>query len=269
MKHRFLTLALALLTGLLAGCSGMVITGAPDVEKTAFGPKKRFAVVSIASVKTFQGERGFGDAFKDADQIPGANTQPMINKLHPKIVSTLAKSQQFTLVPEARVLGDKAYKAAAEDPRTMKVLMFNVDMNTANSYKYYTEPEKLAKLARDLGVDGVIGIHVTFGIAASKSAFSINGISFGKKSYTSTATVNAMAYNQKGEVIWKDSTMKAAEDEDKRAIIVLDTSSFSGADFEKMQPAAIQIGGKSMEVLMTRFEDTMAGKDVERVQSIK
>lgn len=48
------TLFLAMI---VAGCAPMVIAGSADVDKNAFGAKKRFAVVSIASYKTFRGNR--------------------------------------------------------------------------------------------------------------------------------------------------------------------------------------------------------------------
>lgn len=268
--YRTCYLFLALILGyLVSGCAPMAITGAPDLDKTAFGAKKKFAVVSIASMKTFQGERSIADTFKSADSVAGANTQPLINKLNSRIINTLAKSGQFTLVPESRVLTNRAYRGAAEDARTVKVLFMSEDMNVANNYRYFSEPQKFAKLAQDLGVDGVIGITVNFGISTGGGRFSINGLSLGKKSYSATATISAVAYNQKGEVIWKDSTIKEADPDDSKAIIIIDTSAFTGADFEKMHPSAVEIGGKAVDVLLARFDDTMAGKKVDRVQSVK
>lgn len=261
---------LAIVAGVfIAGCAPMTITGAPDLDKTAFGAKKKFAVVSIASLKTFQGERGLGDAFKSADDVAGANTQPLINKLNPKIIDSLGKSGQFTLLPEAKVLTNRAYKNLVDDEKTVKVLFITADMNVANNYKYISEPKKFAKLAQELGVDGVIGITVNFGVSTGGGRLSINGLSFGKKSYSATATISAVAYNQKGDVVWKDSTTKEADPDDSKAVIVIDTSAFSGADFEKMHPSAVEIGGKAVDVLLARFDDTMAGRAVEKVQSVK
>ncbi len=139
----------------------------------------------------------------------------------------------------------------------------------ANNYRYYSDSQKYAKLAKDLGVDGVIGITMNFGISTGGGRVSINGLSLGKKSYSATAGISAVAYNQKGEVIWKDSTMKEADPDDAKAIIVIDTSAFTGADFEKMHPSAVEIGAKAVDVLLARFDDALAGKDVERVQSLK
>lgn len=84
------SLALTIIFGLMgSGCATMAITGSADVEKKAFGAKKKFAVVSIASLKTFQGQKGMTQMFKNTDEIPGANTQPLINKLNQKKLLTL------------------------------------------------------------------------------------------------------------------------------------------------------------------------------------
>lgn len=91
-----------------SGCAQMAITGAADVNKAAFGAKKKFAVVSIASPKTFRGEQRLMQYFKNNDDIPGVNTQPLIDKLHSKIIRALGSSKNIALVPESKVLGSRA-----------------------------------------------------------------------------------------------------------------------------------------------------------------
>lgn len=264
------TLVLAVLVAVMAsGCAQTVITGAADVHKEAFGAKKKFAVVSIASSKTFHGEQGLAQIFKNNDDIPGTNTQPLINKLHPKIIQALGSSRNITLLPEAKVLASSGYRNMTEDPRVIKVLFMSQEINVANHYKYISDAQKFAKLARDLNVDGVIGITVTFSISSGGGTVNINGLSFGKKSYSAMAIVSAIAYNPNGDVIWKDSTTKKAEPGDTKAIIALDTTSFTDTDFMKLHPSAVEIGGKAMDVLLARFDDTMAGKTVDRIQSVK
>ena len=54
----------------LIGCAPVTITGRADVDKTVFGPSERFAVVSIAAVKTFEGEQGLMQTFKKNDEEP-------------------------------------------------------------------------------------------------------------------------------------------------------------------------------------------------------
>jgi hypothetical protein len=259
---------LAFATAMLAGC-GTVVTGATDVDKSAFGEKKRYAVVTIASMKNFSGERSIFQAFKDPDDIPGANTQQMIDKLAPRIIATLGKSTRFSLLPETRVLSSRAYRSAAEDPKVVRVAMFTADMNVARGYRYLSEPQKFATLAQELGVDGVIAVQVHFNVSSGTMGMGLAGMAFGRKTYSASATASAVAYNQKGEVVWKDTTTKQAEPGDARAIVVVDTSGFTGADFQKMQPSAVEMGAKAIDVLLARFDDTMAGVQVERVQSVK
>ncbi len=267
---RVYSLALTIIIGLIvSGCAQTNITGAADVDKNSFGAKKKFAVVSIASMKTFRGEQGLGQMFTNNDNIPGMNTQPIINKLDPKIIRTLGSSKYFTLLPENKVLTSKAYKNFAEDEKVMKVLFMSEPMNVANNYKYISDGKKCAQLAKDLGVDGVIGITMNFTISQGGGTFYLGPLSLGKKSYSAMASISAIAYNKNGEVIWKDSTMKEAEPDDTKAIILIDTSSMTDTNFEKLHPSAIEIGGKAVDVLLARFDDTMAGKEVSSFQSVK
>lgn len=254
---------------MVSGCAHMAITGAADVDKKSFGAKKKFAVVSIASLKTFRGEQGMGQMFTNNDNIPGMNTQPIINKLNPKIIRTLGSSKYFTLVPENTVLTSKAYKNFAEDEKVMKILFISETMNVANNYKYVSDEKKYAKLAKDLGVDGVIGITMNFTISEGGGKFNLGPLSLGKKSYSAMASITAIAYNKDGKVIWKDSTMKEAEPGDTKAIVLIDTSGMTDTNFEKLHPSAIEIGGKAVDVLLARLDDTMAGKEVSSFQSVK
>jgi hypothetical protein len=267
---RIYSLTLTVIIGLMvSGCAPMAITGSADVDKKAFGAKKKFAVVSIASLKTFRGEQGLGQMFKNNDDIPGMNTQPIINKLDSKIIRTLDSSKYFTLLPENTVLTSKAYKNIAEDEKVMKVLFMSETMNPANHYKYISDEKKYAKLAKDLGVDGVIGITMNFTISEGGGKFYLGPLSLGKKSYSAMASISAIAYNKNGEVIWKDSTMKEAEPGDTKAIVLIDTSSMTDTNSEKLHPSAIDIGGKAVDVLLARFDDTMAGKETSVFQSAK
>ena len=254
---------------LLPACAPMAITGSADVDKAAFGAKKRFAVVSITSVKDFSGEKGLTQMFKSTDEIPGANTQPLIDKLAPEIVSTLDESGNFILVPEQDVLSSAAYRSIAEDEKVTKVMFLSKDMNVAHNYKYISDPQKYAELARQLDVDGVIGITMNFSLTAGKSFVNIAGLSMGKKSYSVMAASSATAYDRNGNVIWEDSTIKQAEPGDTKAIILLDFTDLTGTNFEKLHPSAITIGGKAIDVLITRFDDTIAGNHVSGIQFMK
>lgn len=253
----------------LAGCAAVTITGAADVTRAAFGSKKRYAVVTIASHETFTGEKGLFNAFRSSDSIAGANTQSMIDQLAPRVVSALARTGNFTLVPESRVLSHSGYRNAQEDSREHGIAVFNARMNVAQGYRYFSEPQKYARLAHDLDVDGVIAVQVHFGVSSATLGGGINGIALGRKTYSATATASAVAYDQKGGIVWKDSTTKEAEPGDTRAVLVADISGFTGADFVKMQPSAVEIGAKAIGVLVARLDDAIAGRAVDRIQSVK
>lgn len=153
-------LALIALFGVMvSGCAPMAITGSANVDKQAFGAKKKFAVVSISSLKTFHGEQGLGQMFTNNDDIPGMNTQPIINKLDSKIIQALDNSKYFTLLPENKVLASKAYNNLAEDDRVIKILFMSDTMNVANHYKYFSDEKKYAQLAKELRVDGVTALQ--------------------------------------------------------------------------------------------------------------
>jgi len=259
----------AVLAVSLAGCAASVYSGRTDVTKTAFGSGKRFAVVSIAGQKVFRGPKGFAQMFKSDKDIPGSNTQPMLDALSPRILKTMSDSRYISLMPARAVLHSRAYRQTQEDKRVRKVLFFSQDMNVAKGYKYITDPKKMARLASQLGVDGVIGVTVDFSLGAGKNSFSIAGLSFGKKSYYATASVIAVAYDRTGKPIWKDSTMKEADPGDSKSIVLIDTSDMTATNFEKMQPSAIKVADKALHVLMHRFSDTMAGRTVAAMQSVK
>jgi hypothetical protein len=265
---RMSSLALIIIIGLMvSGCATVAITGSADVDKKAFGANKKFAVVSINSTKTFQGEQSIAQQFTSNDNIAGVNTQPVLNKLSPKIINALRKSKYFTLLPENTLLASKAYKNLVEDEKAFKILFIPITMNVANNYKYldFSDEKKFAKLAKDLNVDGVIGIRMNFTIASS--GWDVAG--FGKKSYSSKVSITAIAYNKEGAIIWKDSTTKEAEPGDTKAIILIDPNMFSATNFEKFHPSAVEIGGKAVDVLLARFDDTMAGKETSMFQSVK
>lgn len=142
-------------------------------------------------------------------------------------------------------------------------------INAANRYKYISDEKKFAKLAKDLGVDGVIGITMNFSVSSGGGSVNVMGLSLGKKNYSAIATISAVAYNKNGTVVWKDSTMKEAEPGDTKAIILIDTSNMTDTNFETLHPSAIEIGGKAVDVLLARFDDTMAGKETSMFQSVK
>jgi len=251
------------------GCSPLAITGKAKTQEDCFGAKKKFAVVTIASVKELHGEKGITQICKKTDDIPGADTQPILDQLKPEIIKTLQKTEHFKLVPESTVLKNKAYKGTEEDERKQRILVMNVDLNVAKGYKYFSKPEKLAQMAKDLNVDGVITILMNFSISSGKSWLSVAGLTVGKKEYSVVASISALAYDQEGKLIWNDTAIKQAEPGDKKAIVLLDLTDLTKTNFEKLHPSAITIGGKAVNVLLARLNDSVEGKSVSFFQKLK
>jgi len=258
-------IGMALMT---SGCV-MAITGSAKVEKEAFTPKKKYALVSVAAVKEFSGEKGMSQMFTSMEDIEGTDTQPIIDALVPTIRARFAKTGYFTSIPMKQIVNSKAYKAVEEDEKTLKVAFFTSEINPATGYKYISDTEKLAKLARDLNVDGVITVMMSFSIASMKSGVGIAGLTFGKKEYASNATITAMAYDRNGEVIYKDTTVKEADPDDKKSIVVFDTSDWSATHFKEMHPSAVRVGAYSVDVLLERFADTMEGRGTSSFQRVR
>lgn len=269
IKRSIFMLVALLLALVVSGCAPTAITGRAKVQQDSFGGKKKFAVVTIAATKKFYGEKGLTQMFKKTENIKGGDTQPIIDELSPKVIKTLSQSEHFKLVPESRVLKSKAYRELEEDERVQKVLFMSQPINTAKGYKYISDPEKLAKLANELKVDGVITILMSFSIQSGKTFITVAGVSAGKKSYSSVASVNAIAYDRNGKVIWKDSTVKEAEPGDKKAIVLLDVTDITNTRFEKLHPSAVRMGEKAVGVLLARFTSTMEGKKVSFIQRMK
>lgn len=76
-------------------------------------------------------------------------------------------------------------------------------------------------------------------------------------------------YNRDGGVIWEDATVKMAEPGDSKAIILINTTDLTATNFEKLHPSAITMGDETIEVLLTRFDDTIAGNKVSGIQFMK
>lgn len=249
--------------------SAITMTKKTKTDKKAFGADKRYAVVTIASTKKFYGEKGLAQQFKKTKDIPGADTQPLIDELSSEIIKTFQESEHFTLVPESEVLNSKAYKKATEDEREQKILLFKTKLNTAKKYKYFSDPKKLAQLAKDLKVDGVIIVTMNFSITTSKSWLQYKGVTLGKKKYSVMTTVGTRAYDQNGKQVLRDTTIRQAEPGDKKMIILLDLTDVTKTDFKKFHPSALTIGTRAIGDMHTRFSNSLEGKRSSMFQRVK
>ncbi len=268
-KFNIIVIIAVLFMMTIAGFAQAAITKKTKVDKKAFGADKRYAVVTIASIKYFHGAKGMTQVLKKSENIPGADTQPLIDKLSAQVIKTFQDSEHFILVPEDEVLNSEAYKKAVEDERKKKVLLFKLETTTANRYKYFSEPDTLAQLAKDMGVDGVITILIDFNIVTKKSGFSYKGLSLGKKKYSVMTTVSTTAYNQKGKRVLRDTTVRQAEPGDKKMIILLDLTDATKTNFKKFHPSALSIDARAVGGMYTRFSNSLGGKRSSIFQRVK
>ncbi|MEN8141934.1 MAG: hypothetical protein ABFR97_12010 [Thermodesulfobacteriota bacterium] len=263
VNHLIWTVCLAFI---LAGCA---VTGRAKVQPDSFAQGKTYALVSVASSKHFGGEQGMGQLFTKNENIKGINTQPVVDKLVPIVRTKMSKTGYFTSVPMRSIVSSVPYKRVAEDVKIRRVGPFKNEMNPGNGYKYLANKEKLAKLARDLRVDGVICLNMDFTVMAQKSGVHVGPLSFGKKKYETQVAADVMAYDRSGNLIWRDHAIKRAEPGDTKGIIAVDVSEFTGTDFEKLHPTAVQIGSYAVDILVQRFQDTMSGKGTSTFQAVK
>ena len=260
----------------LSGCT-MAYTGQAEVEKQSFVQQKHYALITIASNKEYSGEQGFFQMFQDNEEIAGINTQPVIDELVPSIRAKFAKTGYFTSVPMKTIVNHESYKALDEDEKLYTKAFFKNDLNVAKGYKYFSDKEKLATLARGLNVDGVICVKMFFSVHAAKSVLGaasssfLGGIplSFGSKEYSAAVTTSVTAYDADGNQIWEDTVVKEAEPGDSTMIIAMDFSDLNGTDFTKMHPSTVRIAEHSVDVVVQRFKDTMEGKETDSFQRVK
>ncbi len=267
-SQRALFIALALCALMLSGCT-MALTGSTKVQQDSFGEKKKFAVVTIAAGKHFSGEQGFFQMFKKNENIEGIDTQPVIDQLMPVIRAKFAQTGYYTSVPMKSIVNSKAYWDLQEDERARKLLFTKSDVNVADGYKYFSDPQKLGLLAREMKVDGVICVMMDFSVMTMKTSLYVPVGTFGRKAYAAQANISVIAYDTEGNVLWKDSTMKQAEPGDKKAIVVLDLTDFANVDYKKMHPSAFLIGEHAVDVVVQRFKDTMEGKKTSIFQRVR
>ncbi len=277
--HRYKASTLGLILCLVicvSGCS-MAMTGRAKVDQEAFKKEEKYALVTIAATKEFSGEQGFFQMFKDNEDVQGIDTQPVIDELVPVVRAKLAQTGYFTSVPMRVIVNSDPYKQLDEDEKISKMGLFKTDLNVARGYKYLADKKKLASLAKELNVDGVICVNMGFSVVAMKSSLSaaasslMGGIplTVGEKEYASNVTVSLVAYDADGNLLWEDTSIKQAEPGDEKAIVLLDISDLTETNFEKMHPSAVLVAGYAVDVLVKRFQDTMEGKKTSIFQQIK
>ncbi len=204
----------------LAGCGSIGKIHHPD----AFGEKKTYALVSVmASDKV--GSGGILGAFNKTD-ASGTAANEIMERTYPSALRSLrAPNLKVT-----DVRGHKVYRATPEDKPPQGPL--SQQQTIAKGYKYFSD-EKLVKLARELKVDGVITVTLTYDAA---------GVGGAHKAQT---TVSVKAIDTNGKTVWSDSAM--AESEKGVA------GASGGVDLPKLRPLFVESTDKAVHKLMENF----------------
>lgn len=230
---------------LLAGSVGCAMT---RVTPDAFGPAKTYAVVSIVTLPDMghgasQGSTLSGMVKAASKESGYTNTSGKIFKeTVPLILKELQRSKHFRLMPEDKVLRSAAYAKRAGSPTKI----FWTTMVPAAGYKYFATEEDLSGLARDLKVDGVITVMVTYNYRM-KGVGLFGLLALGKQYGTTRITVSAM--DRQGRVVWKDNVEKESDE----GIGALGES----ANFTKLHPLLIQSSKNAVTHLVARFENKL------------
>jgi hypothetical protein len=227
----------------VAGCGS--VGGIHQAD--AFGTNKTYAVVTVmANEKVGCSDLGGnpcgGGVFGLVSVATKTNaySEPatdVLESTYPTALKALRTSPNLKIVPDVK--GQRVYRAAAEDAQPTG--MMRLHHTVAKGYKYFSE-ENLAKMARDLKVDGVI--TVTLSYSAARSGVQVAGVGGGHKAQT---TVMVAAVDKDGKRVWFDYAMGQSNDSVSTGI--------GAVDFPKLRPLFVEATDKAVKKLMDNFNN--------------
>ena len=225
----------------LAGCGSVGSIYQPD----AFGATRTYAVVTVmATQKVGCSDLGgnpcnggvFGlvnmAARKDAYSTA---SDEILESTYPTALKALRSPN--LKIATGDIKANRAYRAAAEDPQPNGT--FAQQHAIAKGYKYFSD-ESLVKLARDLKVDGVITLTLSYN--AARSGITVGGAGGGHQAQT---TVFARAIDKDGKNVWWDYAMGNS---DKSV-----STGIGAVDFPKLRPLFAESTDKAVRKLMENF----------------
>jgi hypothetical protein len=235
----------AVLCALLAGCAATGGFGTVH-DPAAFGKGKTYAVVSVMAYEKVQcsdlggnpcngGVIGLVKTMTDAKAF-SEDAGEALEMTYAAALQGLRASPNIRLAPDVR--NSRAYRALAEDAQPTG--MMSARHVVAKGYKYLSH-EKLAGLAKELKVDGVI--TVTLSYSAKRSGVSIAGFGGGHKAST---TMYLAAVDKNGKNVWVDY---ATGDSDGTVGTVT-----ASPDFVKLRPLFRDATTKATRKLIDSFD---------------
>lgn len=225
----------------LAGCGSTGSIYQPD----AFGTGKTYAVVTVmATEKVGCSDLGgnpcnggvFGvvnmAARKDAYSTA---SDEILESTYPSALRALRSPK--LKIAAGDIKANKVYRAAAEDPQPNGT--FSQRHTIARGYKYFSD-ESLVKLAKELKVDGVITVTLSYN--AARGGVTVGGAGGGHKAQT---TVFARAIDKDGKNVWWDYAMGQSDQSVSTGI--------GAVDFPKLRPHFAESTDKAVRKLMENF----------------
>lgn len=226
----------------LAGCAS-----APGAiyQGDAFGKNKTYAVVTVmAGEKVTCSDSGgnpcnggvFG-LFNMAARTDAYSTASadVLESTYPIALKGLRSAPNLKVAPDVK--GYKTYRAAPEDQQPTGT--FRQQHTVAKGYKYFSQ-ENLAKMAKELKVDGVI--TVTLFYSAARSGITVGGVGGGHKAVTS---IMVAAVDKDGKAVWWDMAVGKSDDSVSTGI--------GAVDFPKLSPLFGNATDKAVKNLMDNF----------------
>ncbi len=254
MKSRqFLLVLMALIFSMaLSGC-GAIMGGGLKINKDQFGPSKKYALIYISSDKTIAYKESLLDKKDDPEREKAENTQPIIDKLMPKIRAKLAKTGYFRSLPMKTIVNSKSYKSMKEDSKIRDLGIYGTRVhNVAKGYKYFREDEKEKRIARDLNVDGLITIHLQFEAGNLAPTSSTAKVTFTSNRKYSVVTASIYARDRDTNSVWRDFEVKI-----NQSVVITSTS---GKNLYALHPTSLKAAEEAIDVLIRRFQNAMEGK---------
>jgi uncharacterized protein YceK len=194
----------ALLVLLLSGCATSVY------KADALTPAKRYAVVSIIAAERIEGgsRPGMGLSLSGLVKAVGSkesgfthSSAKILDESAPQVVKALASQNKFTVLPEKVTRANAGFKAATSDEQSR--------YNVAPGYKFFADDQKFGELARQMKVDGVIGVRLYYSAAESK--FGIGGV-FAVGKHSGITRMEVWAVDASGQRIWTDTFSETSKD---------------------------------------------------------
>jgi hypothetical protein len=239
---KYSTLSLALVAFFFL--TGFIISPL-KVDSKAFGKNKTFAIVSImatSKITTNQDSGGLVGLFKGFSKKYSfkEDSSKVFSDSLPLMMKKFQSSKSFRLLPKNTVIQNPAYQAMSPDkPKKW----FGVEMVPADGYKYFKDKKKIKELAKEMNVDGIIVVAVSYSVGFRGA--NISGIS-GVGQDKGTALVSVYAVDNEGNEVWKHATQGVG----KEGVM----STGGSSDFEKLHSSLVDASQIAAQKLIENLD---------------